>query len=86
MSKVQFATLTTLLAVIALLELLPIFSPRRIAPAYDYRIEAPKDTELLSELNRIGGGGWELVFARRAIGGEGNKQEGVYELFFRRPR
>ncbi len=86
MSRIHFGVITALLAVLVILQLAPIVMPDRTGPSWDYRIESIKDIEFVKEMNRIGNAGWELVFARRALSGEGLEREGIYEVMFKRPR
>ena len=51
---------------------------------WSYTIVAPKDDDLIKELNRAGAGGWEVVAARRATNGEGEKATASYELILKR--
>jgi hypothetical protein len=85
MSKVQFGSIIGFLAIIVFVQLAPIIAPDRTAPRYEYRIEDIKDEELGSSLRRLGDGGFDIVFARRALVGEGQDREGAYEIIFRRP-
>lgn len=85
MGRVQFGVICALLVAIATLEALPIISPGRLAPRYEYRIEDIKDQAFDTEMDRHGQGGWDLVFARRAMGeGPEGKNYG-YEVIMRRP-
>jgi hypothetical protein len=86
MSRNHFAVITALLALLLIVHVAPIVVPDRTAPSWEYRIESLKDGEFRSEMNRIGNAGWELVFARRAISGEGASSEASYEVIFKRPR
>jgi hypothetical protein len=85
MTRVQFATIGVLLGIIAGMQTLPLISPNRAAPSWEYKIEGISDSELRSELARLGDGGWELAFARRAISGEGGERQGMYEVILKRP-
>lgn len=84
MNKVQFGVLGGLLLVLVGLAALPVFAPNRTAPQYEYKIEAFKDAELQTDLARLGRGGWELVFARRALEVDADRNAG-YEAIFKRP-
>lgn len=86
MSKVQFGVVVALLSLLAGLQVLPIIAPDRTGPKWDYRIEAFPDTELVGKMNWLGDGGWEIVFARRAVGGPDDDRKPSYEMIFRRPR
>jgi hypothetical protein len=50
---------------------------------WEYRIESPADLNLPLELQQLGSGGWELVFARRATS---SRDAAAYEMIFKRPR
>lgn len=86
MSRVQYGSIVALLAIIAVLQVVPILAPDRVAPRYEYRVEDLKDEDLLKDLDRLGDGGFDIVFARRAMIGEGDNREGAYEVILRRPR
>ena len=86
MSRIHFGVITALLAILIVVEVAPILLPDRTSPSWDYRIESIKDIEFVKEMDRIGNAGWELVFARRALSGEGADREGIYEVIFKRPR
>ena len=83
MTRSQFGVMCGLLGLIVVLLALPILAPDRTAPRYEYKIEEVKDLEFLPEMERFGRGGWDLVFARRAMG-EG--KEMAYEMIFKRPK
>lgn len=82
MSKAQFGVVVSLLVVLAAEQAIPILMPARMQPRYEYRVEAPKDEQLIDELDNMGYGGWEVVSARRATG-EGKGAS--YEMILRRP-
>ncbi len=71
-----------LLAVIAVLTSLPLIAPRAAAHRWEYRIDDLPDEVLQKQLDEHGDNGWELVFARRAVG-DGTA---AYEVIFKRPR
>lgn len=83
MKNWQFGIFAALLVGNIMVTAVPILDPARTQPQWEYMIEAPKDETFANEINKSGAVGWELVFARRAIG-EG-KQAG-YELIYKRPR
>lgn len=85
MGKWQLWIVVALLAFLNFLVALPVLAPNRVAATFEYRIEGVKDAEFQSELDRMGRGGWDLVFARRALAGEGDSREGIYEVIFKRP-
>jgi hypothetical protein len=70
------------MTLIAFLLALPILDPSRTFPAYEYRIEAFRDEDLVRRLNQIGAGGWEIVSARRAV----DSGTASYEVILKRPR
>lgn len=73
--------LVVLLGWIALLETIHAFN---FPPAtWSYSVVAPKDEELIQDLNEAGSVGWEAVSARRAIGENG--QAARYEILMKRP-
>ena len=51
-------------------------------PQWEYNIVAPSDTMFVSEMDRYGKEGWELVSARRAV----DDGEGAYECILKRPK
>ena len=71
-----------LLAGIAALPAVQIFDhpPDR----WSYVVLAPKDEDLIKELNQAGALGWEVVSARRATGGEGVASKAAYEMILKR--
>ena len=71
-----------LLAVIA--GLLTILTFNRPADTWSYVILAPKDENLIKELNQAGALGWEIVAARRATSGEGALSSASYEIILKR--
>lgn len=85
MVKWQIWIIAALLALLNFISALPVLAPSRAAPTYEYRVEGFKDQEFREDLDRMGRGGWELVFARRALDGTGDNREGIYEVIFKRP-
>ena len=83
MTKTQFGVVCGLLGGIVVLLALPILAPDRTSPRYEYKILDVKDEELHEGLDRLGHSGWDMVFARRAMG-EG--KEMAYEMIFKRPK
>jgi hypothetical protein len=51
---------------------------------WSYVVIAPKDEELMKDLNRAGSLGWEVVSARRATSGEGSLSNASYEMILKR--
>ena len=82
MSKVQFGVLCGLLMILIGIEALPVFSPARTAPRYEYEVEDVEDMKLVPRMAVLGSDGWDLIFARRAMN-EG--KDPAYEMIFRRP-
>jgi hypothetical protein len=70
-----------LLGVIATLLVLQTFD--RPPETWSYTVLAPKDEELLTDLNQAGALGWEVVSARRAVTGDGSSTAS-YELILKR--
>lgn len=71
------------LAALLVFQLLVPWLPREeVLPRWEYRIESVSDYSFDSELEQLGSGGWELVFARRATGSD---REALYEMIFKRP-
>lgn len=86
MTKLQFGVVCGFLVLIVVLLAAPILAPERTAPQWEYRIEDIHDVDLETTLDKHGGGGWELVFARRATEGKGTDSTPLYEVIFKRPR
>ena len=86
MTKVQFAVLTALLTAILAVQVLPVISPARAQPSWEYTIEDLRDEKFIEEINRSGTLGWEVVFARRASSGEGDNMKMGYEVIYKRPK
>lgn len=82
MNKWQFGVITALLAAIAWAQAFPLLLPQRAAPSWEYRIESVPDPQLIQMLDKWGSGGWDLVFARRALD---DNSKGIYELILKRP-
>lgn len=71
------------LAALLVFQLLLPWLPRNEAPRqWEYRIASVSDYSFDTELEQLGSGGWELVFARRATGSD---REALYEMIFKRP-
>ena len=56
------------------------------APGWEYRIESIRDADWQNTMTALGDRGWELATARRAVRGEGESSEGLYECIFKRPK
>lgn len=52
---------------------------------WEYRVEGIEDSFFELKMQELGAQGWELASARRAISGEGETSQGLYEVIFRRP-
>lgn len=57
---------------------------RRLPESWQYAISTPKDADLRSVMDRMGGDGWELVFARRASDGSPINPTMSYEMIFKK--
>ena len=64
----------------------PFFGEFKRPPQWEYTISSPSDAMLDGELEKLGNDGWELVFARRAVSGEGDFATSSYEMIFKRPK
>lgn len=84
----QFGVVAFLLALVVLMHALPIVAPDRTAPSWEYRIEGIEDEHFLSEMNRIGNAGWDVVSIRRANAstGYGAEPKFISEVVFKRAR
>lgn len=51
-------------------------------PKWEYKIVSPEDSLLDAELKIIGENGWDIIFARRAMG---KNEEYKYEMLIKRP-
>lgn len=80
--RILLSIVALLLAVIA--GLLTIQTFNRPADTWSYVIIAPKDENLIKELNQAGAFGWEIVAARRATTGEGVLSSASYEIILKR--
>jgi len=70
--------LLTALLTTAVLVLRHITTP----DVYSYMIVAPDDTQFDAEMNKLGAFGFEVVSARRAVGGDDKKP--AYEMILRK--
>lgn len=52
---------------------------------WEYTVEGVEDELFEVTMQELGAQGWELASARRAVSGEGEYSEGLYEVIFRRP-
>ncbi|MDM3853896.1 MAG: hypothetical protein PT120_02950 [Aphanizomenon gracile PMC649.10] len=78
---------TTLLgAILGILVLNIWWKPQTETVTWEYKIESFEDIVFDSGMNRMGGQGWELVSARRAITGGEYSNRGIYECIFKRPK
>jgi hypothetical protein len=78
MSNWQFGGLAVLLVAIIGLQAVPRLIDN--GPSYQYKIVDINDEELVPTLDKIGAGGWDLVFARRAM----DNGKGAYEVILKR--
>ena len=54
---------------------------------WEYKIEGISDLEFERKMQTLGEEGWELTFARRALGSETfGEKSSLYECIFRRPK
>lgn len=81
-TKSQIHIITGLLAALLVAQLFGLTSTQTSMTEWEYTIESPSDSTLQMELDRLGGQGWELVFARRATSEYGSPS---YEMMFKRP-
>lgn len=81
MNRWQFGVIAALLAALLWTQAFPLLFPQRATPQWEYRIEGISDAILIEKLDRMGAGGWELVFARRAL----DDGKGLYEVILKRP-
>lgn len=51
---------------------------------WEYKVEGIDDAVFDIRMQQAGADGWELASARRAISGEGESSEGLYEVIFKR--
>ncbi len=58
-------------------------SDQVVSTKWEYALESPSDVILQSSLDRLGNGGWEMIFARRAASEHGSAS---YEMIFKRPK
>lgn len=61
----------------------PVELTKEDAPAWEYRIASVPDLEWDTKMAALGDEGWELVFARRASGGDDKM---LYEAIFKRQK
>lgn len=54
------------------------------APKWEYSITSFPDSALQTEIDKMGDGGWEMVFARRASDGNTVHATMSYEMIFKR--
>ncbi|MFB2836428.1 type IV pilin-like G/H family protein [Floridanema evergladense] len=52
---------------------------------WEYKVDSIEDSLFELTMLRMGGEGWELASARRAVSGEGYSSRGLYEVIFKRP-
>jgi hypothetical protein len=61
-----------------------MFLNRALPEQWQYTIASPKDEELKTVIDKLGAGGWELVFARRASDGDRLNPKMSYEMIFKK--
>lgn len=90
MTKSATAIVIFLLFVLAAATTWSVFRPtpqQQGITQWEYLILAVPDEQLMEELKRLGGEGWELAAARRALGGDSeSNRKAAYELILKRPR
>jgi len=72
-----------LLLLLLLASIGSVFVHRAVPETWQYTIAVPKDTELITVVNRMGADGWELVSARRASDGS-TPPNMSYEMIFKK--
>ena len=87
MTKGQGIVLLLLLFAILIILCVNFFlGERSRAVKWEYRIESIEDLSFSKDMQKLGDDGWELIFARRAVTGEGLLSRGIYECIFRKPK
>lgn len=85
MDKKQGWIIVLMLVLILGLFAFNIFSPRvRTIPKWEYNVVGVMDVEFDAKMGKLGKEGWELVSARRAISGDSEARESLYECIFKR--
>lgn len=82
MLRILLSVAVALLAAIA--ALLGVQTFQHPPDIWSYLILAPKDENLIKELDRAGALGWEVVSARRATTGEGRLSTASFEMILKR--
>ena len=80
--RILLSISVVLLAVIAVLIAVQTFD--HPPDVWSYIVLAPKDEDLIKELNQAGALGWEVVSSRRATSGEGSSSTASYEMILKR--
>ena len=80
--RILLSVAVVLLAGIA--TLLAVETFRHPPEIWSYAVIAPKDEDLIKELNRAGSLGWEVVSARRATSSEYKPSGASYEMILKR--
>ncbi|HWD39102.1 MAG TPA: hypothetical protein VG944_09665 [Fimbriimonas sp.] len=79
-------TIAAILVTNVLILLLLAFSALKArSRSWEYKLEDIPDAEFNDELNQMGSKGWEMIFARRASGGDQDPTTN-YEVIFKRPK
>lgn len=76
---------TLIIAILALMALLPFLPTSAGSPQWEYTVEAIPDFEFTEKMNALGAEGWEAVSARRASDGNEYRPSFSYEIIFKRP-
>lgn len=76
--------LCALVGLLLIVVALKIWMERTLPEQWQYTIAAPKDEDLQTEIDKMGADGWELVFARRASGGDQSNPKMSYEMIFKK--
>ena len=82
-SQLQGRVMIGLLAGLLIAQIFGLTSTRTSTTEWEYAIESPSDSTFQLALDRLGGEGWELVFARRATSEFGSPS---YEMILKRPK
>ena len=84
MAKNQAGWIIALLAMLIFLGILIYIKQMSVCSAWQYRLESPSDEYFAGEMDKLGEKGWELVFARRALGRDSDNA--AYEVILKRRR
>jgi hypothetical protein len=85
--KIAVLLAALLIIIAALMSLVFGESGESVQPTqYEYKVESPSDSELVSSLNTWGTDGWTVVSARRATSGSGYSTTASYEMILMREK